>query len=389
MLGIAHNPTTRTVYKVALCLRMVALALLGALVLAASAQAAGETPSAGVGSTEASSTPPASEAGSTPPASEAGGSGSATEESGVSNTPLLPGKMPETVSAIPAPEIKAPETVSATPAPEIKAPETVSAIPAPENEIVSVPTEIAPPTVGSEQSTGVPLPEKTESPKTAPGPEKELAGIITSPEKTSEAPPPPPVVEPPVTLTRSDLGYATPEIGYEAAPDVPGALINSPTNPPAGGSLELVASEGAAAAAAVAQISNGQRAGELSCELSSLSGDMAGGCSTEWLAPQRLLSGSPAGYAAAVAALAPTTGSPGDGGHGGSAVGSPPVSPGPGPAPAGASGSSAGASGLALAGFLTLAGLLLLGAPRAMRRLRLSCQPWRTACFVLIPERPG
>ena len=25
----------------------------------------------------------------------------------------------------------------------------------------------------------------------------------------------------------------------------------------------------------------------------------------------------------------------------------------------------------------------------ALRRLRLSCQPWRTACFVLIPERPG
>jgi len=40
-------------------------------------------------------------------------------------------------------------------------------------------------------------------------------------------------------------------------------------------------------------------------------------------------------------------------------------------------------------GFLTLIGLLLLAAPRAMRRLRLSCEPWLTAFFVLIPERPG
>jgi hypothetical protein len=49
----------------------------------------------------------------------------------------------------------------------------------------------------------------------------------------------------------------------------------------------------------------------------------------------------------------------------------------------------ASGSGTALSIFLTLAGLLLMAAPRAMRRLRLSCQPWLTACFVLIPERPG
>jgi hypothetical protein len=39
--------------------------------------------------------------------------------------------------------------------------------------------------------------------------------------------------------------------------------------------------------------------------------------------------------------------------------------------------------------FLTLAGLLLIGGPAAMRRLRLASQPWRSAPFVLIPERPG
>jgi hypothetical protein len=391
MLGIAHSTSTRTVYKAAFCLRMLALALLGALVLAASAQAAGEAPLGGVGATEATVGAPeaivgsteaivgSTEAPSTTLAPEAGGSGE--ELPGVSNTPLVPGETQETVSTPVVPE-KAPEIVS-TPvvpekAPETKAPETVS---------TPVASEKAPETVNTPAAPIEVLPP--EQPKIAAGSEKEASGVASGPEKLSEDPPPPPIVDTPVTQTRSDLGYATPEIGYEAAPDVPAALINSPTEPPGGGPLEAGGSEAAASVAAVAQISDAQRAGELTCELSSLSGDMSGGCSTEWLAPQRFLSGSPGGYAAAVAALAPTTGGPGDGGHGGAAVGSPPVSPGPGPAPAGAAGSSAGASGLALSGFLTLAGLLLLGAPRAMRRLRLSCQPWRTACFVLIPERPG
>ena len=66
------------------------------------------------------------------------------------------------------------------------------------------------------------------------------------------------------------------------------------------------------------------------------------------------------------------------------------MGPPPGPAPSGASGGSAmGGSGLAFSAFLTLAGLLLLAAPRAMCRLRLSNRPLLTAFFVLIPERPG
>ena len=117
---------------------------------------------------------------------------------------------------------------------------------------------------------------------------------------------------------------------------------------------------------------------------------MTEGCTAGWPGTQRFLSQSPMGLATAGASLAAgEAGSPAGGGHGGSAVVRPPVSPAPGSAPSGASGSPTGASGLALSGFLSLAGLLLLGAPRAMRRLRLSCQPWLTACFVLIPERPG
>ena len=117
---------------------------------------------------------------------------------------------------------------------------------------------------------------------------------------------------------------------------------------------------------------------------------MTENCTARWVGAQRVLPESSMGFATVAASLVAATGDPpAGGGHGGSAVGNPPVSPGPGPAPSGASGSPMGASGLALSGFLSLAGLLLLGAPRAMRRLRLSCQPWLTACFVLIPERPG
>jgi hypothetical protein len=58
------------------------------------------------------------------------------------------------------------------------------------------------------------------------------------------------------------------------------------------------------------------------------------------------------------------------------------------PAPSGASGSAAG-FGFAVSISLMLAALLLLAAPRAMRRLRLLREPWLQARFVLIPERPG
>jgi hypothetical protein len=355
MLGIGHNPSTRSARKAALCLRLVILALLGALLLAAVAQA---DEASGGSNGVVSPVAAGAELPSAAPAPETGGGttekSSETKSSETVSTPPATGKFPETVSTPPATQTEA---------------------------LASDPGEKAPE-----------APKLPQVPKTEAGLEKEAATIASGPEKVSEDLPPPTVVDMPVAtqaaVTRNDLGYTTPEIGYEAAPDVPGALINSPTDPPIGGSTEAGASEITASVAALAGITTARRAGGLSCELSSLGSGMARGCSAEWLSAEHLLPDSPAGYAAAVAALAPTTGTP-PGGHGGAAVGSPPVSPGPGPAPSGAAGSSAGAAGLALAGFLTLAGLLLLGAPRAMRRLRLSCQPWLTACFVLIPERPG
>ena len=232
MPGIAQNPSKRAVYKVVLCLRVATLALLGTLVLAASAQAADGGSAGRRRSAEAPS-------GSVAP--ESGGTGGSTEPA------------PEAVGGPAAPETtpeKAPE----------KAPETVSVAGARKragrkstgNKSTGNLHACRSGTTGS-RKTGSPgtilleiVPElpKIELPKIvekAPeskgggGSEKEAVSVVTGPEKTSEDPPAPTIVGTPVALTRNDLGYASPEIGYEAAPDVSGALINSPTEPPTGG----------------------------------------------------------------------------------------------------------------------------------------------------------
>jgi hypothetical protein len=134
-----------------------------------------------------------------------------------------------------------------------------------------------------------------------------------------------------------------------------------------------------------------QRAGDLSCELATLGGSTTDNCAAGWLGGKRFLAANAAGFDHGGDPLATTTpsGPPGDG-SGGAAAGGAPISPTPGPAPSGASGAAVGgSSGVAPSTFLSLAGLLLLAAPRALRRLRLSCRPWLPACFVLIPERPG
>jgi hypothetical protein len=69
---------------------------------------------------------------------------------------------------------------------------------------------------------------------------------------------------------------------------------------------------------------------------------------------------------------------------------SPPAPSPPAPVPVGGFSPEAGSSsGFAFSVFLTLAGLLVLGAPWARRRMRLASEPWPTAPFVLMPERPG
>jgi hypothetical protein len=264
--------------------------------------------------------------------------------------------------------------------------------------------EAAPPVPWSEEArevAPVPLPEETQEVAPvppaeeaqevvpAPAPDEEAHEVVlvgASTEDASEGSLSPLPANPQDSATRNGAAE-------EAAPSTPSVLIDSlvapatvagPGEPPAG-SHAAVASVGG-----VADTIAAQGAQELSCELSALGGPMADSCTPGSIATQAFLSASHTGFDADLASLAAATGSsPPGGGHGGSAIGSPPVSPTPGPAPSGASGSATGASGFATSGFFTLAGLLLLGAPRALRRLRLSCRPWRTACFALIPERPG
>ena len=180
----------------------------------------------------------------------------------------------------------------------------------------------------------------------------------------------------------------------------PQALVAGPLSPPP---TAPMAGNGEAQTPATPALSSGGgprgaiaaalRAGALSCELSALGGHATDNCTVGWLGEKRFVGSSTDGFARVDGSLAAaiTGGLPPGGGHGGSAFGNAPVSPTPGPPPGGASGGAAvgGASGLAPSAFLSLAGLLLLAAPRAMRRLRLSSRPWLTACFVLIPERPG
>jgi hypothetical protein len=373
MLGIPHNPSRRIVHKGLISVRVLLLALLLVLAVAASAQADEGAP-AGSGENSGAIEAPSVANGAEHAPEAAGGTPVSVKAPEGAGTTTGPVEAPEVVITAPAPAPA--EPVRAGPAPtETTAPETVIASPAP----VEVTSPVAP------VSTEVPLDGSL-----APLQEAKEAVRTASVEETPDSLLSP-VVAPPTSLAGSQV-LAT--RGEEAAAEAGGTLsttvlglpsVGGPTEPP------MAADAGEVSVGSAAHMTVAQRAGALSCELSALGGSVANNCSTSWLgATQRALSGSSVAFAASEGnTLAVPVGSSSGGGHGGAAVASPPVSPGPGPAPSGASGSAAGATGLALSGFLTLAGLLLLGAPRAMRRLRLSCKPLLTACFVLIPERPG
>jgi hypothetical protein len=195
------------------------------------------------------------------------------------------------------------------------------------------------------------------------------------------------------TQSASSLGAAPP------APPGAGLAVSAPTDPilpitgtPVDGTAEPLTAAAARAASATiaARKSAAFGAGPIECAKALEAG--TGACSSWAVAPQRSESSLlPLGAPDGPLPPGPNGGTTADrGGH--SVVSAPPGNPTPGPQPGGGSGGASavgGGGGLAMSGFLTLAGLLLLAAPRAMRRLRLLCRPWRTACFALIPERPG
>jgi hypothetical protein len=245
--------------------------------------------------------------------------------------------------------------------------------------------------------------ESTETPSTIPAPveatEPPVAGPVST-EATETTPTHPIATEAPESRSPSGEAQGASSspltAGSEASPALaaagafPAAGAQAPIGPEAARPLAL-ALERVKAANVSARTSAGRRAESLRCGLLSLDRSSSEGCAGGWLDPQQSVSAPDAGLVTtATSGRSSATAAKGDGGRGATAVSNGLLGSPSGPAPSGAAGASAvGGSGVAPSAFLTLAGLLLLAAPRAMRRLRLSCQSWRTAFFVLIPERPG
>jgi hypothetical protein len=360
ILGIV-NPWRRSADKCRLYLRAIVLAMLGALVLAGNANA--DVPGA---------------AGGTPPSAEAAPEGASTggaepaPEGATEGTPPVSGEHP------PEEAPKGTPPVGGEPAPQ-EAPKAAPPVG------VEPPPEEAPKGAPSAPGAEHPPEEAPKGALSAPAGEHSSEG---APAGSPSSPTPPPVILETPSTTQDVVASGQP------AREAPLALTVSLTGPFAVGGTGAggppTSDAGAASARAAVGMIAARRLGELSCRLSAPGGSTTHSCAAGWLVGPPVPSDSPIGFPTAASLAAAATGdSPTGGGRGGSGMGNAPVSPAPGPAPSGASGSMTGGSGTAPLTFLTLAGLLLLAAPRALRRLRLSCRPWLAACFVLIPERPG
>jgi hypothetical protein len=399
VLGMTQNFSTRMVAKGFLCAAVAVSVLLWSLLLVGTAgadpvqQQAGEAvspiesvqPTTGqVGEGASSETTTPSESG-TEPGQEAAGEPGAEQGSGGGEAT--------------APEQPSPPAGETTPE-TVTEPETVVEPVEPETVVETVKETVAEPVLEHVSETVVPVEPVVEHAKEVVTPViepvKEQANeLLSSAEPTKE------LVAAVGVSSASGPGTQTgggATVASAPATEASGALVASLVAPSTGGGP----GEPPTASTAPASISGvpthltaAQRAGELSCQLSGLGGAATDNCSASWLSSEPLLVSAPGALVpgALVLAARARAGTPAgssQGGSGGGFGGSHSFLPPPGPAPTGAvGGSAAGGSGVGLSGFFTLAGLLLLAGPRALRRLRLSSQPWLTAFFVLIPERPG
>jgi hypothetical protein len=393
--------------RIRVCL--VALALLGALILATSASAselAVEDPT-GIRVVVGSGQEPTETPTPTPAAPEA-------ETPVVAQSPEgATAQLPEvaTVEAqVPAPEAPAPEApapVAEPPQPEPPAPSPPAETPPTEAPAPSPPVVETPPI----EAPIAPAPTEIQTPEVH----------VEVPAREATVEPAGPAGEKPVTdhpqeaasaFSQSEAATRGTETSSVKGTQSVGGVGAAPTEPPAGGlaigtsvdpvvpatgssadgtAEPLTAAEARAASATIAaRKSAAFGAGPLDCS-KALEAGTGEACSSWVVAPQRSESSVlPLGAPDGPLPPDPNGGATGGGGH--SVVSAPPGNSTPGPQPGGGSGgasSGGGGGGLATSGFLSLAGLLLLAAPRAMRRLRLLCRPWRIACFALIPERPG
>ncbi len=367
-----------------ICLAAASAALLAGLVFAGSAAALG-TETTTPAPTEEATSGSTTEAQAPAAASEAP---AAQEGSAVQTTP-------ETQASTPAPEegsaaqTPAPETPAQTPAPEEAQAQAPPAAEAPAPPPAEAPAAPAP---AAETPVMAPV---TEEGGTKAAPEEEHQTISKSEETPaagkSEETKAATGTDPLQLLPVYDTGSATPpQIQIAIGP------LSTPSEPAP--PLLMIAASEPTTAEAIARHAVAQREQEAACELSLA--PAGGSCTGGWLAAPALLSaaGSEPVYATVTVVVVPWTttvvGLPhtvnGSDGAGYEPAGSHPAGPSQAPPPSGASGGApAGGSSAAPSLFLTLAGLLLLAAPRAMRRMRLRCRPWLTAFFVLIPERPG
>jgi hypothetical protein len=425
-----------------LCVGLTILALLVALVIAASAQAdesaSGTPPVAGESqeapNSQSSPESPAAESQSPAPAETTPAETTPAETTPAETTPA------EAAPAESSPAEATPaEAASSEAAQGEAAPESGSTTPAepPEENTVIVSEETTVQPAPQEQGAATPGPEETSSgaaPPESQGPPVETPLAETAPvvvtEETGAAPPAEVTKEltqgglietPEEPVGKAPAGEHTESAG-EAGSSTPlrsSSLLDTPVAQLAVGRADSASAEaptasgaglpviatiagtelegpppgGGPSAPAHADMTPVERAGGFSCELSQLSGRLTDNCTVGWLGASRFAAAAvPGGLVTAASSLVAATisGTPSEGGHGGIAISSPPVGPAPSsPSPGGAAGAATGGSGVApLSTFLTLAGLLLLGAPRVLRRLRLSCEPWLAGCFVLVPERP-
>jgi hypothetical protein len=379
-------------------LGLLILALVAALAITTSAQA-DEAPS---GTTTAPAGPqePAGDQNSPEPASPEGQSPAPAEGASTEATPTEPAPAGEGTSTAPPEEsaVVTPEQPISTPAPEeplLTTPaseETTSGAAAPESQSPAAPS----PPVATEEAVVTPPAEVTKELKQS-GPAELLEEPASKTpagehieggagEAGSAIPLRPASLDTPVA--QLDVGHA--DSAAAEAPAASGAALPVIATI-AGTELEGPPPGSGPTAPAHVGMTPVERAGGFGCELSQLGGRMTDNCAVGWLGAPRFASPAPSDFATVASSLVASTiaGSPSEGGHGGAAISSPPVGPAPSPAPGGAAGAATGAAGFApLSTFLSLAGLLLLGAPRVLRRLRLSCEPWLAGCFVLVPERP-
>jgi S-DNA-T family DNA segregation ATPase FtsK/SpoIIIE len=396
MPRITPNHSIRILAKGRLCARVAILVALGTFLLAGRAYAASAAEPAGEASSPASVVETAPEASSSStlaaePVVELAPEASSSAEPVASSPPEASSPSPTTEPAGEASDAESSgEAPSSTPS--ASAPETSTPAQSAGEASSSTPAE---PVVESPPEASSPSPVAASAPETLP-PAEQIKEVKEAPaaEQAKE------VKEAPVAESIKEAMQVTATAGQDAAPaNSPAAAVGpeassapdgAPTTtfPIISGESQTPSVESSTDAVALARrVIAAQRAEDFTRELGGLGASSTDTYTAGFDSPSLISAAFVRGLATGTAARA---GAPAPGRSSGSPGGSSPIGPPPGSAPSGTcSGAAPGGSGTALSGFSTFAGHLLPGAPLAMRRLRLSFQPWLTAFFVLIPERPG